>query len=524
MPQNEPPDAPWAKNDLPDAPWVSAPQEKSGTGLLDAITPAQRREQAVQGLKRGVIGGLGFPGDVTVGIGKFFGLQDKDRALPTSEELTAAAQKYLGVEPPKGKSDKVVEFLSNPISYLGGGSLLSKILGAGGAGVGADIGERVGGTTGEVIGAVTGGMLPQSLPAKGKAVGMSLAIDTPANRQAAANYLEKRGVEVSAGQQTGRSAVRKSESQLGQAAFSGDVAGEQFGRQMRQYTAAALSEIGEKADLATPEVIDRAFKRIGGDFDRLQANTLLVDKQLKDEIALANQDYINTTSPGTRVEFAGNIADQVARLNTSIGVPGETYKALRTKINSLMRKTTDPAYKDVLQDYQAALDGAMERTLQKTNPQEVGKWAEARRQYRNLLTIEKAATRAGEAAAEGIITPQALRGAVVAQSKRAYARGKGDFHDLARAGNLLLTPPKSSGTAENLLIHGIPGLLAGAGGLAATGNLPGAAAAALGATAPGLTGRALHTHYVQDLLKGKRNLPSTAYGIRALINALGDQR
>ena len=374
----------------------SGQKNQTPTMLDEAV--AQKQAAAVQGIKRGIIGGLGFPGDVTQFIGGQLGLEDKDRALPTSEEVAGAGEKYLGIKRPEGKSEKVLEFASNPLSYFGGGSLLSKILGAIGGGTGADIGERVGGSTGEIVGGVLGGVTGASLRGTPKTLA-----STPANRQAAANVLTKEGVtDFSAGAQTGSGTLRRTESMTGQAPFSGSVAVEKYNNSLRQFTRAALRRVGMDSDVATREVVDKAFTNIGSEFDRLQANTLAIDQTLKDDIAKAWQDYKNTTEPGRQVPWAKQFADTFEKSPTSIGVSGENYKSLRSELDRYRRGTTSPEYKDILQDYINALDGAMERTLQVTNPADVGKWRAVRRAYRNMLVIEKSRP-AGELGAEGVI-------------------------------------------------------------------------------------------------------------------------
>lgn len=325
----------------------------------------------------------------------------------------------------------------------------------------------------------------------------------PETRQAAVDVLKKEGVDVSAGQARGSQPLRTAESALGTAPFSGDVATQQFNRQMRQFTRAALKRVGEYAEAATPEVIDRAFERIGNQFDKLEANVLLPDPTLKAEIAKVNQDYINHTSPGTRVPYMQKVADQVASLSTAMGVPGKAYKAWRSEMNRIMRKTQNPEYKEALQGAISAIDGAMERTLAKTNPEQLGAWREARRQYRNMMVIEKALP-AGEAGAEGLITPAKLRQAALAQDKRSFRRGKSEFTDLALAGEQLLTPVRTSKTSERANALAMPAEVAAAIAALVSGNLPLAGGATSALFGPGVLGRILMNPRVQEALKRPR--------------------
>ena len=123
-----------------------SPDEPSDPNLLSEAV-AQKRAEAVTGAKKGIIGGLGFPGDVTKFIGTKLGLQDKDRALPTSEEVSQGAEylskrvpaglaPYLTPPKPEEPSEKTVEFLANPFSWIGPGGFGTKLLSALGAGVG----------------------------------------------------------------------------------------------------------------------------------------------------------------------------------------------------------------------------------------------------------------------------------------------------------------------------------------------------------------------------------------------------
>jgi hypothetical protein len=145
------------------------------------------------------------------------------------------------------------------------------------------------------------------------------------------------------------------------------------------------------------------------------------------------------------------------------------------------------------------------------------------------LTIEKAATGAGENAALGLISPSALRNATInTQGRRNYARGSGDFAELARAGEALLKPLPNSGTAGRLRAQNMgammPTLLgAGAGGAygASSGDgfintLLGMAA---GAAAPRMLGSVMMSGPGQRYLTNQALAGSLSPNIRALVNA-----
>ncbi len=118
---------------------------------------------------------------------------------------------------------------------------------------------------------------------------------------------------------------------------------------------------------------------------------------------------------------------------------------------------------------------------------DLGLLREARVQYRNFLAVEDAVSKAGPAAATGVVSPAPLRSAIVrSQGKRAYVTGRGtETAELARAGAGVLD------TAPTVLPSGarhVPEITTAglaAGGAYAAG-LPGAIA---GVAAP-IAGRA----------------------------------
>jgi len=327
-------------------------------------------------------------------------------------------------------------------------------------------------------------------------------------RLAAVQTLANEGVPVTAGQASGSNALRYMESSLGDAPFAGNQTSRTIERQGEAFTQAALSRVGENATRATPEVVDRAFARIGNNFDQLAArNTMAADRRLGNDLNTTELQYNRMTPPNARApvvsEMINDIQDIAARNGNAL--PGDQYQAFRSRLDRAARASrADPQLSGALFDIRNALDDAMQRSI---NPADRGAWQEARRQYRNMLVIEEAATGAGENAAQGIISPAALRNATVVQNRRAYARGQGDFADLAHAGETLVRPMPQSGTAPRAFAAAMPAIV-GAG----IAGGPGAALGAAGSVvAPGLAGRALMSRPVQGYLGNQllpqRNLP-----------------
>lgn len=432
-----------------------------------------------------------------------FGTPSAGPEIPTGDKATET----FGLHKPKGiagaAGELTGEFAVNPATYLGPGSAVAKFLTTAGAVFGGAVGREVGGTTGEVIGAVGGGLTPAA------ATRVATPILVQQARQAATQVLENEGVTaITAGQRTGNRSLRYAEGMLGDAPLAGGRATEQSEESGRQFTRAVLNRVGENSDVATPEVIDRAFDRIGGQMDAIAARTQLrMDQQFVSDMRAVEDEYLATTQEGARRPVVQNVLDDfLTRLVNSPSVGGEQFQAFRSRLLRLQREAfKDPEYSHALGGYVEAMDNALERSI--TNPADLDALRQARRQYRNLIPVAKAAAGAGEQSAEGIITPAKMRQALTStdRGKRDYARGRGDYADLVQAGNLVMTPLPNSGTAQREMVRTFASILAGLAAGTATGNVTegvGAAAAAA-ASGPGLMGRGLMSHPVQEYLGGR---------------------
>jgi hypothetical protein len=346
------------------------------------------------------------------------------------------------------------------------------------------------------IGGVLGAFTPLAIAGGSKLVQKAISpFTTSPERTAAANVLQREGVDLTAGQRTGSKGLRYAESEIG-----GNVADDILERQNRQFTAAALRRAGVNADSATPEVIDDAFNQIGQRFDDLAArNTVLPDRQLVVDTMDTYGAYNRLVPESQRVPAVKEMANDVLKATRGKKpIAGEEYQSLRSRLETLARKTTDNEAREAFRGLKDGLDDAMERSIAQNNPADAGAWREVRNQYRNMLVLEKASTGAGENAALGMISPSQLRNATVQKGRRAYARGKGDFAELARSGEAILKPLPQSGTAPRLRVQNLgamaPSIVgAGAGGAYGAqdgGGLHGALVGALaGFVAPKAIGR-----------------------------------
>lgn len=330
-------------------------------------------------------------------------------------------------------------------------------------------------------------------------------VGVSAERAAAADILRSEGVRPTAGQITGSKGLRYRESELGgaRAAEIGEATGEQF-------TRAALSRAGINAERATPEVMREGLRNLGDRFDDLATRTTVqFDNTLQNDLLADVVSYQqNATAVAPIVENTANRIAEIAAQNGGV-IPGRNYQTLRSDIGKASARASDNSVKFALRDLQESLDDAVSRAM----PSDIlPAWQEVRNQYRNFLTLERAATGAGEEAALGIISPARLRNATVTtQGRRNYVTGQGDFDELARSGQALLTPLPQSGTAPRLdarTLGGLGGATGAGAGILAGGPEAAVIGALLGTMAPAVAGRALMSGPVQAYLANQLLSPS----------------
>lgn len=370
--------------------------------------------------------------------------------IPTTETITNAVEartgKFYEPKTTAGKYARTVgEFL--PSSLIGPGGLAVKA----GTGVAAALGSEGAGQLTEgtaaepyarVAGALAGGLAPMTA---GRAV---TPLPASAQRQRLVDVLADEGVtSLTAGQRTGNNALKYAESFLGDGPLAGQGASRIQQEGQEQFTRAAMRRAGQGLDDAAPETLAANNQRLGNEFRDLSArNAIVPDNELVTDITRAVRDYRNVPPSQQRAMVEGYIQD-IADAVRGGQVPGAQYQEWRSRLsrqsNSL--RNSDPTLSDVLRDMRNALDNAMGRSI---SPADREAWNTARREYGAQKTIEKTASRAGEATAEGQLVPANLRNTVSANNRGAYARGEGDFSELARAGAGVMAPLPNSGTAQ----------------------------------------------------------------------------
>lgn len=343
-------------------------------------------------------------------------------------------------------------------------------------------------------------------------------------QQRLTSILSREGVDLTAGQKTGSENLRYLESELG-----GSKAAKMMEKQAGQFTAAALKKAGISSNRATPDVIDNAFTGVGKQFDDLAVrNTLVPDVQLSDDLTKIVGEYSDLVGAEAKpvvMKSASNVFDI---LSNSGQMTGAEFQAASSAIKSSARKVAHPETKIALNDLAHALDDAMERSISKTNPQDLGAFGKVRNQYRNLLVVEQAATGAGQNTAQGFISPSQLRQATLTKhGRRNYAKGKGDYANLARAGEAMMKPLPNSGTAGRTWARNVGASLPATIGTMAGSpfGIPGMLAGGLlGAASPRVAGAGLLSKPVQAYLSrqgGGSISPEVARRLAAEAGLLG---
>lgn len=542
---------------MTDGPWNDFKPQAAQAGPWDDFkkpevsTAADVAKSAGVGIAKGGIGLAGALGDLTdlgakgiehasnylsdkLGIDRYQRPTEPSvlNNIPTSASLQKNVEGVTGkFYEPQTTAGQYAQTAGEfaPAVFGGGEGLMSKLLTrvAAPAITSETAGQMSKGTDAEPYARIAGSLLSPTMLNIGRRVVTPLP--AAAERTNLANTLRGEGVDLTAGQATGSRPLQWAESTFGDMPFAGGRSAQMMTNQGEQFTNAALRRVGEDAPRATPEVIDNAFNRIGGQFQAIGArNHLVPDQQLVDDLADVRNNYNRVVGPNSRAPAVEDtIADIAHQVRGNGGVlAGDQYNALASQLGADARAAkNDPYLQRALQGHKDSLDDAFERSLQASgNTNDLAGLREARNQYRNLMVVEKAATGAGSNAAEGLISPSSLRNAVVQQSRRSYARGQGDFADLARSGEALLKPLPQSGTAPRLnMQHALQTLGTVIGG--AAGSAGGPAGAAMGAVtgiaAPAAAGRLLMSRPVQSYLGNQALLPGAAdTSTRALTRAL----
>lgn len=421
-----------------------------------------------------------------------------DRPMPGFVETLAQDMPAIGqaaaYEPQTvagGYAQTAGEFLpgalatpGGPLARLGYGVLApaaaSETAGLAAEGLGA-------GETGQAVARLAGAVVAPAATERALRGLISPMAGTAAPRVQAAETLRQAGVPVTAGQQSGSRALRVLE----------DTAAPSE-EQLEALTQAALRTIGSNATRATDDVLNTARTRIGSVFDDVTQN-LTVDVQpfRVAQVQRAADTYRQLAPTANQAPVIDDIATALSGATTPSARQLMTW---RSRLSRLTR-TPDAATRDAAVEALEAVDDIIADSLRAAGRDaDVSALAQARRQWRDYLAIERAAGQGSATAAEGLLTPGALRMGVQGQSRSQYVRGqRGDLGDITRASQSVLATAPTVMPAGVRVIEGTGrAALAGAGGV--LGNAPGAA---LGFFAPEIARTAVMSSPAQAYLRNQ---------------------
>lgn len=470
---------------------IEAPDMNAAMSALKSYAPAPSSttadvvKSAGIGVAKGAVGLAGLFGDITdlgakgleaadnyvsgkLGIEPYKPPMDRSQsvlnAIPTSAGIRRGIEdnvtgKFYEPQTRAGRFAQAVgEFAPGVVA--GPGGIAAKALATVGGGLGSEYaGELAEGQSpgwqaaARVAGGVAGAMGPG-----GFARVITPNPISPARQRLLETLADEGVTSLTAGQRTGNKALQYAESILGDAPLSGGNASRIQQEGQRQFTEAAMRRAGQGLPDATPEVLAANNARLGNEFEQLSArNTLTPDNQMITDITEAVRRYRNVPDSQQKAILQGYIDDILPHINAG-AMPGTEYQPLRSMLSTDARSIaqSDPYLSRALGGIRNALDDAMGRSI---SPADREAWQTARREYGAQKTIEKAATGAGEATAEGQLTPAKLRNAATTGNRGAYARGEGDFSELARAGSGVMAPLPNSGTGQRNAIIDIANTL-----------------------------------------------------------------
>jgi hypothetical protein len=393
-------------------------------------------------------------------------------------------------------------------------------------------GQLTEGTSWEPAARVAGALVGTRVP------NMTARAVTPAPqdplRAAQVARLEQEGVTaMMAGQRTGNKIVQGLEDAADKFPGGGRIASARAREAAEQYTAAALRRAGINGRTADPDTLEAAFQNIGREYQGIaQTAAVRADAPFVRRLEQAVQNYRNVTPEAQQAPILQNLLDEMRARAQAAGagnmMTGEQFLSWHSNLRKAQRDLkTVPGASRAMGNLISTLDAQMVRSMPPAaRGQAARNVRDVNNRYRNMLAVEDAANSgSGEWAALGLISPPSLKGAVKRQNPRDYSRGRSELARLARAGEAVLRPLPSSGTAERSLMQKFlesPGAAVstmGVGG--AMGGVPGIALAVAPHAITAGMARAVTSRPVQRYF-GNQTIPQNlepldARGLGALV-------
>lgn len=444
---------------------------------------------------------------------------DPNVPVPTQSQRNQQALTSMGMPEPSNAAERVLNVAGRGATGAAGiartaaalpGQLAQTMAAspvtqaASGATGGASAGtvrEMGGGPVAQTVAGFAGGMAPTAAPYLAqKAVARTYAPKPDADTARAAAVLKSEGIKLDAAQATGSQKLKDIKASLSDNPFTAQKQVDTFNKQQEQFTTAVTKTFGEKANRATPDVMDRAANRIGSTMDGVaKRNPIKYDdklhavlKKVEAEVgAYESSDaspilkqlaeirkhagVITVADKIKSLEGSRNFAELEPLLSMSKGkilktgaISADSYKDIKSILDR-MSIGGNQQIGHIARDIRGALDDALQRSAKGADYE---KLLEARQQYRAMKQVEQAIDRQGD----GLISPNKLANSLptggAGKKQVFYGRGDQRLVRLAQAGAKVL-PDKTpnSGTTKRLALQALPTAAAAAGAGIATGNV-----------------------------------------------------
>lgn len=433
-----------------------------GRGAAD--TPGERAGELIRGAGAAVARGMADVPALPVnlaqlaatGVEKLFGMEQPSAVsralagLPETREMLAAIP-VIGPESRYVAPGLAGEYISTAGEFAGGAGamagpsammrygvvpgLASEAAGQATEGTNVEPYARMVGAIAAPIAAGAAGRLATDVisPAAGQI--------TPARREAV-EALRREGVRPTAGQVTGvePQRYREAASQAGV-----DLAEQAAG----DFTAAVMRSVGSSATRATPEALMEAQRRLSGVYDDVARGVAVVpDSGVLTKMSEALATYRELAPSASAPPIFANINKAMVRsFRSGEAIANETLMSWRKNLSRLTTSADDATRSAAITAIETVDDAIAQALVGAGRADDVQRLTEARNQYRNLLAIEQAAMRAD---VEGVISPLALRTALLTQGRRRYVQGRGDLAEITRAASDIMSPLPQSGTQPRL--------------------------------------------------------------------------
>lgn len=304
-----------------------------------------------------------------------------------------------------------------------------------------------------------GAMFGAAMPVGGKLAGLlgrairpvrSTLSDEAAGLAAKA---AQQDIPLTVAQKTGSKPLKWIEAAMEDMPFTAGKAETAKDLQRSAFNRAVLKTVGQNADAATPDVLNAARTRIGGQFEKLSNNTLIpLGERFENQLAIVKAS-LNEFSPSS----INSALDKAKKLAKDGFITGTSYQ----KVRSSLGKASNDAFRSgqsergqALKSIKTALDEAAEEVMDKATK---GEWSRARKQWQNLKVLEKAAAPTTTDAVSGNVSPAKLAQALMSVDKKGFTYGTrgDDLSDLARIGQAFLKDLPNSGTAPRTFYQSI---------------------------------------------------------------------